>query len=190
MGSAVLATKDHGPHHRHDDECIDSIGAPNGTALDYYSLADERAFRGLTYKWTIAWDRKDLATWLSITAPQVVADYSDYPAVGTFITASPGQIFNGSFTVTGLGDERLGTQHLLGASLFTRTNSTQAKGDWQVRARHVRTLANGTEAQWDSSSSVEFLYQIVEGAWKIGGIRPHTVTATTGRPEDVIGQFP
>lgn len=80
------------------------------------------------------------------------------------------------------------TQHLLGAVLFTRTNATVAKGDWQVRARHVRDFHNGTVNVWDSSAFVEFSYEKMD-TWKIGGIRPHTVVATTGRPEKVIGSF-
>jgi hypothetical protein len=83
----------------------------------------------------------------------------------------------------------VGTQHLLGASTFESSSEAEVKGNWQVRARHVRTLSNGTVTQWDSSAFVEFLYHKVSGVWKIVGIRPHTVVAETGRPEDVIGQF-
>ncbi|KAF3344709.1 hypothetical protein EV126DRAFT_508279 [Verticillium dahliae] len=136
-----------------------------------YSLADERSFRELSYKWSIAWDRKDKSTWLAITAPQVVADYADYPAVGTVTIASPDDIFTHSFTVTGLGDKRLGSQHFLGASFFTRTNATEIKGDWQVRARHVRTLSNSTQPSGTLAFSSSFF------------------VATTGRPEDIIGSF-
>ncbi|CRK11175.1 hypothetical protein BN1723_009309 [Verticillium longisporum] len=150
-------------------QCLATTATSDGPLE--YSLADERSFHELSYKWSIAWDRKDKSTWLAITAPQVVADYADYPAVGTVTIASPDDIFTHSFTVTGLGDKRLGTQHFLGASFFTRTNATE----------HA--------AQWDSSAFVEFLYVVVDGHWKIGGIRPHTVVATTGRPEDIIGSF-
>ena len=81
------------------------------------------------------------------------------------------------------------TQHLLGAAVFTRRSETEAKGDWQVRARHVRVFDNGETREWDSSGFVEFTYVKVEGEWKLGGVRPHTVVAATGKPEDVIGQF-
>jgi scytalone dehydratase len=81
------------------------------------------------------------------------------------------------------------TQHFLGSSLFTHISKTKAKGDWQVRARHVREV-NGEERQWDSSAYVEFTYELINENWKISGLRPHTVVATTGRPEEVIGLFP
>ena len=81
------------------------------------------------------------------------------------------------------------TQHLLGDVLFTRTNATVAKGDWQVRARHVRDFHNGTVNVWDSSAFVEFSYEGMNDTWKISGIRPHTVVATTGRPEQVVDSF-
>lgn len=60
----------------------------------------------LTSRWGIAWDRKDESTWLAITGPTVIADYTDYPAVGTLRVASPGELFQGSFSVTQLGDKR------------------------------------------------------------------------------------
>ncbi|KAG8630910.1 hypothetical protein KVT40_000050 [Elsinoe batatas] len=157
-------------------------------ALDY-SIQDERKFGELSFKWTQAWDLKDRNTFLAITGPQVVANYSDYPAVGTSTVATPEAIFDRSFMVTALGDPRLQTQHLLGSAIFTRTNQTEAKGQWQTRARHVRVLGNGTEAQWESSVYTEFTYSIVGGEWKLTGLRPYNVVATTGRPEDVIGQF-
>ena len=81
------------------------------------------------------------------------------------------------------------TQHLLGAAVFTQISETEARGDWQVRARHVRVFDNSETREWDSSGFVEFTYMKLEGEWKLGGVRPHTVVAATGRPEDVIGQF-
>ncbi|PCD31382.1 hypothetical protein AU210_011037 [Fusarium oxysporum f. sp. radicis-cucumerinum] len=145
----------------------------NHANLLEYSISDERKFRDLSYRWTHAWDQKDKATWLAITAPEVIANYTDYPAVGTLTISSPA----------------MHTQHFLGSSLFTHISKSEAKGDWQVRARHVREV-NGEERQWDSSAYVEFTYSLIDGDWKISGLRPHTVVATTGRPEDVIGLFP
>ncbi|EXK38422.1 hypothetical protein FOMG_08816 [Fusarium oxysporum f. sp. melonis 26406] len=138
------------------------LTSDNHANLLEYSISDERKFRDLSYRWTHAWDQKDKATWLAITAPEVIANYTDYPAC---------------------------TQHFLGSSLFTHISKSEAKGDWQVRARHVREV-NGEERQWDSSAYVEFTYSLIDEDWKISGLRPHTVVATTGRPEDVIGLFP
>jgi hypothetical protein len=49
---------------------------------------------------------QDRATWMAITAPEVIANYTDYPAVGTLTISSPGNIFDHSFDNTGLGDKR------------------------------------------------------------------------------------
>ncbi|KAI1070556.1 hypothetical protein LB507_006658 [Fusarium sp. FIESC RH6] len=150
---------------------------------------DEQNFRELTFKWSIAWDKKDMSTFLAITTPEFLGDYSDLPAVGKVFKTSPEGFVKNSFRNEGLGDPRLQTQHLLGLGVFTRVGEIEARGDWQVRARHVRVLDNGATYEWDSSSFVEFTYLKVEGEWKLGGIRPHTVVANTGKPEEVIGQF-
>jgi hypothetical protein len=49
---------------------------------------------------------QDKATWLAITAPEVIANYTDYPAVGTLTISSPASIFDHSFDDRGLGDKR------------------------------------------------------------------------------------
>ena len=54
---------------------------------------------------------QDKETWLAITGPQIVADYTDYPAVGRLTIASPEQIFDASFTVSNLGDKRRKYSH-------------------------------------------------------------------------------
>ncbi|KAH7201483.1 hypothetical protein DER44DRAFT_670682 [Fusarium oxysporum] len=169
---------------RQNDFATHSTSDNHANLLEY-SISDERKFRDLSYRWTHAWDQKILdasyasATWLAITAPEVIANYTDYPAVGTLTISSPASIFDHSFDDRGLGDKRCKLAAL----------KSEAKGDWQVRARHVREV-NGEERQWDSSAYVEFTYSLIDGDWKISGLRPHTVVATTGRPEDVIGLFP
>nr|XP_036581273.1 scytalone dehydratase [Colletotrichum truncatum]KAF6789541.1 scytalone dehydratase [Colletotrichum truncatum] len=158
------------------------------SSLDY-TVADERAFRLLSFKWTLAWDKKDIDTWLSITGPTIVADYTDYPAVGILKQGSPEELFKSSFSRPNLGHPQLETQHFLGAVVFTRVNDNEVRGDWQVRARHVRRLSDGQSREWDSSAYCEFLYVKINEEWKLGGLRPHTVVATTGHPEEVIGDF-
>jgi len=81
------------------------------------------------------------------------------------------------------------TQHLFGAAVFALISETEARGDWQVRARHVRVFDNSETREWDSSGFVEFTYVKVEGEWKLGGVRPHTVVAETGHADEVIGRF-
>ncbi|KAH7174040.1 uncharacterized protein B0J16DRAFT_351266 [Fusarium flagelliforme] len=165
------------------------ITAPSILIIMELNYSDERAFRELTFKWSIAWDTKDMSTFIAIATPQFVGDYSDLPAVGKVFKTSAEGFFKTSFRNEGLGDPRLQTQHLLGLGVFTRISETEARGDWQVRARHVRVLDNGETYEWDSSSFVEFTYLNVEGEWKLGGIRPHTVVANTGQPNEVIGVF-
>ncbi|KZL63865.1 scytalone dehydratase, partial [Colletotrichum incanum] len=69
--------------------------------------ADEQAFRKLSFKWSIAWDRKDISTWLEIATPEIIADYTDYPAVGVLRQGDSEEFFKSSFSNTGLGDPRL-----------------------------------------------------------------------------------
>jgi hypothetical protein len=65
---------------------------------------DERAMREIAFKWSIAWDKKDLQTFLSIAASEFTPDYSDFAAVNTKPQAcAPEQFFTGAFRREGLG---------------------------------------------------------------------------------------
>ncbi|CDM32558.1 Scytalone dehydratase [Penicillium roqueforti FM164] len=171
-----------------------------------YTIADERKFRELAYKWAMAWDKKDKDAFISIATSRIIADYTDYPAVGVVKHCPPDDFVNFAFREDRLGDPRcklsprgnslfllmyleVQTQHFLGSVAFTRVNDTEAIGNWQVRARHVRKFPDGKTAEWDSSAYLELCYVLTGGEWKIGGLRPHTVLATTGSHQEVIGQF-
>ncbi|OAG14741.1 hypothetical protein CC77DRAFT_1025632 [Alternaria alternata] len=159
------------------------------TSTLFNSFEDERSFRELSFRWSIAWDKKDLPTFLTITAPEIVADYSDFPAVGTVRKCPPKQFFESAFRTEGLGHPDLKTQHLLGGSMFTRTSTSEAKGIWQVRAWHVREFSDGHVGEWDNSSFLEFTYVKIEsGEWKVKGWRPHGGLAMIGNHDDVFGK--
>ncbi|KAF2849961.1 hypothetical protein T440DRAFT_518818 [Plenodomus tracheiphilus IPT5] len=153
------------------------------------SSADESKFRELSYKWSVSWDTRDLGVLLEIAAPQLTGDYRDFPAVNAVIICSPTEFFNYAMSPKGIGGKGMRTQHLLGASMFTRTSPTEAKGNWQVRPWHTRTFKDGRKAEWDSSSFLEFTYVKIDGEWKIGGWRPHTVLASVGTHEDIAGDY-
>lgn len=93
------------------------------TSTEDYSVADERAFRALAFQWSVAWDKKvrtslypasvlDLrppqneATLLAACAPQIAADYRDYPAVGTLRHFTAKEFFATFFSESALGDPR------------------------------------------------------------------------------------
>ncbi|KAG8352341.1 hypothetical protein FVEN_g9483 [Fusarium venenatum] len=153
-----------------------------------HTWEDEQAFRAISFKWSTAWDMKDRDLFCSITTAEITVDYSDYPAVPLDrLTLTPDNFFAFAFKKTSLGDPNLQTQHLLGLGIYTYVNDAEAKGNYQVRARHVRRFSNGKDVEWDSSCYVEHVYTKVDGTWKLKGIRPHTVIATTGAPEDVVG---
>ncbi|KAH7071145.1 hypothetical protein BKA63DRAFT_67655 [Paraphoma chrysanthemicola] len=151
------------------------------------SFEDERTFRDISFKWSVAWDKKDISTFLAIAAPEIVADYTELLADGTLTRAEPEAWFKRAFQHDQIGHPDLKTQHLLGACMFTRISDTEARGDWQARAFHRRKYKDGHEAQWDVSSFVEHTYLKVDGVWKFGGWRPHTISATVGNFDDVIG---
>lgn len=153
------------------------------------SFEEEQVFRDLTFKWSTAWDCKDESLFLEIAAPEILIDYRDFPAVNEVRNTKPEDFFKHAFQQTRLGDKRLKTQHLLGLGVFTRVHENEAKGNWQVRARHLRELPDGKVVEWDSSSFVEFRYVRIDGDWKLGGLRPHTIVAETGSHNDVVGLF-
>ncbi|KAG8165916.1 hypothetical protein KVR01_004468 [Diaporthe batatas] len=155
----------------------------------FCSFEDVQKFHELTFKWSVAYDTKSLPTLIAITAPQIVVDFRDFPAINAVRQCTPKEFFSDNFSDETLGDRRLQTQHLLGASVFKLISHDEATGNWQIRARHVRTFANGETADWDASSLMEYRYVKINGEWKISGWRPHTVMAATGRLEDVVGRF-
>ncbi|KAH7371298.1 hypothetical protein BKA66DRAFT_470091 [Pyrenochaeta sp. MPI-SDFR-AT-0127] len=154
------------------------------------SAEDERKFCEITFKWALAWDSKSPEIFAAISAPLIVADYSAFPAVGTIKELSPQEFFEYAFTQDRLGDMRMQTQHLLGSSVFEVVNEHESKGTWQVRAFHVRTFSNGTQAVWDSSSLLDITYVKLNEEWKFGGLRPHSITSAFGQAGDVVGNFP
>ncbi|KAH8724904.1 hypothetical protein GQ44DRAFT_827028 [Phaeosphaeriaceae sp. PMI808] len=153
------------------------------------SFEDERQFREIAFKWTIAWDTKDLSAFVAISAPEIVADYREYLATVGEIRTKPEIVFKSLFGPETLGNPNMKTQHLLGAQIFTRISETEAKGNWQARANHVRTFKNGRVAIWDSSAIVELTYVKIDGQWKLGGWRPHTQLSEIGAVTDVMGKF-
>lgn len=80
------------------------------------------------------------------------------------------------------------TQHLLGASTFTRVDESTATGDWQVRANHIKTLQDGSISVWENSAYSELTYIQIEGEWKLHAWRPHTVTSEIGSFAETIGK--
>jgi scytalone dehydratase len=81
------------------------------------------------------------------------------------------------------------TQHMLGHSTFSRVSETEAKGSFQARAYHTRTFQDGTQPVWEAFATVELNFVKIDGEWKLGGWRPHTVTVQTGKVGDVMGKL-
>ncbi|KAJ5046967.1 hypothetical protein NUH16_011130, partial [Penicillium rubens] len=71
-----------------------------------YTIADERKFRELAYKWAMAWDKKDKDAFISIATSRIIADYTDYPAVGVVKHCPPDDFVNFAFREDRLGDPR------------------------------------------------------------------------------------
>ncbi|KAH8748000.1 hypothetical protein F5883DRAFT_509502 [Diaporthe sp. PMI_573] len=158
-------------------------------ASKFCSYEDVQKFHELTFEWSVAYDTKDFSILSEITAPEIVIDYRDFPVVKAVRHCTPQEFFNHSFGQEHLGDKRLHTQHFLGASNFKPVSDEAATGNWQIRARHVRTFADGKTAEWDSSLYTEYRYVKINGEWKIGGWKPHTIVAETGRHDEVVGRF-
>jgi hypothetical protein len=67
-------------------------------------------------------------------------------------------------------------------------SETEATGNFQIRANHVRRFKDGRLTQWDASAYQEYTYVKVKDTWKLGGWRPHRVVAVIGNHEDVLGK--
>ncbi|KAF2023010.1 hypothetical protein EK21DRAFT_81774, partial [Setomelanomma holmii] len=124
-------------------------------------------------------EAKNSPIFLSMAAPEIVADYSGFPAVGRITRTDPETWFKAAF-----GEGKLGNPD---DHTFTRTSETEAKDTWQVRAIHTRTLNNCEFNQWDSSGFLEQTYLKIDGVWKFGGCRPYEELAEMVRHDHVIG---
>ncbi|KAH7127815.1 hypothetical protein B0J13DRAFT_141673 [Dactylonectria estremocensis] len=154
-----------------------------------YSFADERAFREITFQWAIAWDKKEPATLESIAAPEIIVDLKELVPGGTVEAMTAKALAERTFATYHLGDPRLKTQHMLGAVTFKRISESEATGDWQCRTLHTRNFDDGTAKDWDSCGYMEFRYVLIDGGWKLGGTRPHSIVNSSGNPMQVIGPF-
>lgn len=74
-----------------------------------------------------------------------------------------------------LGDKTVKTQHLLGASSWTKVSSDYVIGHHQLRAAHqVYTDETLTEVKLKGHSHAtnEHYYRKVDGKWKFAGLKP------------------
>ncbi|XP_014550099.1 hypothetical protein COCVIDRAFT_32062 [Bipolaris victoriae FI3] len=153
------------------------------------SFNDEQRLREVTFTWTKAWDTKDLAAFLSIAAPKVIADYTELFSGGHVVQTDPETLFKGLFNEFSLGHPNLKTQHLLGAARFTRIDGSKAIGEWQVRANHVKKHQDGQLSIWDSSAYAKLTYVIVNGEWKLHAWKPHSVSCEIGSYKETIAKL-
>ena len=74
-----------------------------------------------------------------------------------------------------VGDPLVHTQHLLGGSKFRKTSDEEAYGDHQLRAAHQRYTGpdrKEVEAKGHGHALMRHFYKLVDGEWKLAGLRP------------------
>lgn len=73
------------------------------------------------------------------------------------------------------GNELVLTQHLVGASKWEKVSDSEIHGFHQMRSRTSRVVdidSGATAVENDRSTVVKHLYVLVDGQWKLGGIKP------------------
>ncbi|KAH0288254.1 NTF2-like protein [Aureobasidium namibiae CBS 147.97] len=163
------------------------------TSPSTHSFQDDQDFRRISWSWAKAYDTKDWALLRSICAPTVQWLYNSLNAQFVDKQMTIDEYVEEMSAMTGLGDPRLSTQHLLGAVVFEEVvfnGQCYIVGDWQAQASHRRILANGEVRVWDGFSYVRHYYaRDVNHKWQLAGVQPHTVLISDGHPGLVLGKF-
>jgi len=74
-----------------------------------------------------------------------------------------------------VGDPLVDTQHFIGGSKFEKISDTAAFGDHQIRAAHQRYTDKDkkkVEAKGHGHAVIRHNYQLIDGTWKLAGLRP------------------
>ncbi|KAH8898530.1 NTF2-like protein [Thozetella sp. PMI_491] len=156
----------------------------------HYTFEDEKAFRHLSYQWAKAYDTKDWELLLRICGPLVRDFYGKLdPSLINAVVPKSTYVAEWSSQKL-LGDERVKTQHLLGAVEFELCGRDLAIGTWQIQATHRRFLADGQVAVWIANGYVKHFFDRIDGVWKFGGLQPTLPQTQLGQESYVLGVFP
>ncbi|KAF2223442.1 Scytalone dehydratase [Elsinoe ampelina] len=154
-----------------------------------YTYEDEKAWRQVSFSWATAYNTKDWPLLDSIAAPQVQMLVSEVDSRGSNKTVPKAEYIARFSSKAMLGDERIASQHLLGAANFEVKGPTSAIGHWQIQVGLYRKLADGNLREWTVASYVDHMYERIDGIWKLAGFRPHTKLWERGEMYDVLGEF-
>ncbi|KAG8631313.1 hypothetical protein KVT40_000453 [Elsinoe batatas] len=154
-----------------------------------YTNEDEKAWRQLSFSWATAYNTKNWSLLDSIAAPQVQILVSEVSQKRGDRTWPKSEYIAHFSSKPMLGDERLQSQHLLGAVVFDANGDDSAVGHWQLQTGLYRTLADGSVREWTVALYVDHLYERIQDTWKFAGFRPHTKLWERGEMYDVMGVF-
>lgn len=126
----------------------------------------------MAFEWADSYDNKDWERLKQCLAPSILADYR---GVGgpLHMNATPDEFAD--FVAVVIGDKRLQTQHLIGASKWLRLEDGAVHAWHQVRAAHQRYDDESLSAVANKGHGhgvVQHMFRKIEGKWKLEGIIP------------------
>jgi len=126
------------------------------------------------FEWAESYDTKDWERLSKCVAPILRIDYRSF--MNKLWEAMPAAEFVGMASDQRfLGNARLKTQHLVGATKWVQTSETEITGYHQMRVAHQKyaddTLTEVT-MKGHAHGKGTMLYRKVDGVWKFAGIEP------------------
>ncbi|GES64664.1 scytalone dehydratase [Aspergillus terreus] len=140
------------------------------------SVGSELAYilKEITFEWADSYDAKDWDRLRKILAPTLRVDYSEVTGESLKVV-SRDEFVDIVSSENFVGDPLVDTQHLVGASRFTRASEDEVQGFHQIRAAHQRYTSpdkTQVEAKGHGHALIRHDYKRMDGKWLLAGLRP------------------
>ncbi|KAF2848067.1 NTF2-like protein [Plenodomus tracheiphilus IPT5] len=144
--------------------------------------ADQSACSDISFAWTISYDTKNWTKLASIVAPVLHVDLTGVLGPGFDFPAQPAAEYIATVNAPDrLGNPLVATQHLLGASTWSRPASNSITATYQFRGQHLRFSGNVEGNRTNVPLATAVMYGTVDhyfvkkyNVWKLSGLKPTT----------------
>lgn len=146
------------------------------------TFEDQLACSDISFAWTVSYDTKNWTKLASIVAPILEVDLTGVLGPGFYFPAQPAAEYIATVNAAEkLGNPVVATQHLLGASTWSRPATNNITATYQVRAQHLRfgrdAAGNRTSKQLATAAiygTVDHHFVKKNKIWKLAGLKPTT----------------
>jgi scytalone dehydratase len=140
----------------------------DGSNLDYLTI------RNIAFEWSESYDNKDWDRLRNILAPATRLDFRSLRA-DLHDNLSPDDYVAILSSMKFLGDDRLKTQHFLGASKWEVLDDGSVKVEHQIRVAHQRYKTKectDVVNKGHGHGVTQHVYKKFDGVWKLASVAP------------------